>query len=270
MRHLVMKRVVSGFMFSAMMVGAGWGQAQKTTGLTAEEIVARMLVKNAERQAALEHYATERTYDLEYNGAGGEHHAKLIVHAEYTAPGRKHLTVGSESGSKVLCKEVLRKLVDKEEETASKNDWQRQLFSADTYRLELIGQERLEGVNTWVLQVEPKVEGKVAYRGKVWVSTDDFATVRVVGEPGKNPSWLLDKANFDSWYMRRGAVWVPERNISTTHVRLGGEAKVTIDYGTYPVLATKGTRGEESTAGGVLRPQASEVTGKMALVGLTQ
>jgi hypothetical protein len=264
MWHLAMKRVVPGFMFSVMMVGAGWGQAQKTTNPTAEEIVARMLVKNAERQAELEHYATERTYELEYNGAGGEHHAKLIVHAEYTAPGRKNLTVVSESGSKVLCKEVLRKLVDKEEETASKNDWQKQFFSADTYNLELLGREKLEGVNTWVLRVEPKVESKVAYRGKVWVSMDDFATVRVLGEPAKNPSWLLDKASFDSWYMRKGAVWVPERNISTTHVKIGGEAKVTIDYGTYPVLATKEVRAEAESG---TKPAA---TGRMALVGLAQ
>ena len=265
MWHRSTRRVVSGFMFSVAMVGAGWGQGQKTTNPTAEEIVSRMLVKNAERQADLEHYASDRTYQLEYNGAGGEHHAKLMVHAEYTAPGRKHLTVVSESGSKVLCKEVLRKLVDKEEETAAKSDWQRQLFSADTYRLELIGREQLEGVNTWVLRVEPKVESKVAYRGRVWVSADDFATVRVVGEPAKNPSWLLDKASFDSWYMRRGTIWVPERNTSTTHVRIGGEAKVTIDYGTYPILATK-----EPAENGAPRSQASIGAGKIALVGLSR
>jgi hypothetical protein len=266
MWHLAKRQVVSGFMFSVAMLGAGWGQAQKTTSPTAEEIVARMLVKNAERQAALQHYASERTYQLEYNGAGGEHHARMIVHAEYTAPGRKHLTVVSESGSKVLCKEVLRKLVEKEEETAAKSEWQRAFFSADTYNLELVGREQVEGVNAWVLKVEPKVESKVAYRGKVWVSMDDFATVRVLGVPAKNPSWLLDKASFDSWYMRRGEIWVPERNISTTHVRIGGEAKVTIDYGEYQVLAAKGSKADEAAHGQT--PQGALTSEKVVLATL--
>jgi hypothetical protein len=47
---------------------------------------------------------------------------------------------------------------------------------------------------------------------------------------------MLDSAAFDSGYMRRGNVWVPAKNVSTTHVRIGGEAKVTIDYGKYDVL----------------------------------
>ncbi len=90
MWHLAKTLMVPGFLFSVAMVYAGWAQAQSATGPTAEEILARMLVKNNERQAVLEHYSSNRTYQLEYNGAGGEHHATMVVRAEYTAPGRKH------------------------------------------------------------------------------------------------------------------------------------------------------------------------------------
>jgi hypothetical protein len=197
-----------------------------------------MMERNAQRQAMLQHYASDRTYRLEYNGTAGEHHAEMVVHAEYTAPGRKQFTVISQSGSKPLCAQVLRKLIDGEEETAAKQDWQKAMFSPATYDLRLLGTEQLEGISTWVLHVEPKVASKVSYRGKVWISKDDYATVRVQAEPAKNPSWLLDRSSFDSWYMRRGDIWVPAKNISTTHVRIGGEAKVTIDYGLYPVLET--------------------------------
>lgn len=239
MWHLARALVFAGFLLSTILACTVWVQAQNRTTPTAEEIVSRMLEKNGERQAALEHYRTDRTYQLEYDGTGGKHHAEMIVRAEYVAPGRKYFTVLSESGSKVLCREVLRRLVDKEEETSEKSDWQRAMFSTDSYRVELVGREQLEGVNTWVLKVEPKVYSKVAYRGKVWVSMDDFATVRMMGEPAKSPSWMLDCASFDSWYMRRGNVWVPAKNVSTTHVRIGGEAKVTIDYGQYDVLSAK-------------------------------
>jgi hypothetical protein len=265
MWHLAKALMVPGFLFSVVMVCTGWAQTQGVKDPTAAEIVARMQVKNSERQAALEYYSSNRTYQLEYSGAGGEHHATIAVHAEYTAPGRKQLTVMSESGSKVLCKEVLLKLVEREQQTASKADWQRTMFSAETYNVELIGLEQLEGVSTWVLKVEPKAESKIAYRGKVWVSTDDFATVRVMGEPAKSPSWLLDRASFDSWYMRRGDIWVPSRNVSTTHVRIGGEAKVTIDYGAYQVLSAKEIGAGEEHADEAETSQAQSAAGKVAL-----
>jgi hypothetical protein len=239
MGHPAKALMFSGLRFSVMLACVGSLLGQSRTTPTADEIVRRMLVKNDERQTALEHYRTDRTYKLEYDGTGGKHHAEMIVRAEYQAPGRKNFTVLSESGSKVLCRQVLRRLVEKEEETSEKTDWQRAMFSSDTYTVQLVGGEQLEGMNTWILKVEPKVNSKVAYRGKVWVSMDDFAMVRVMGEPAMSPSWMLDSAAFDSWYMRRGSVWVPAKNISTTHVRIGGEAKVTIDYGKYDVLLVR-------------------------------
>src|SRR5271170_2033982 len=174
MWHLARTRMFAGFLLSMILACAGWLQAQSRTPPTAEEIVRRMLVKNDERQAALEHYRTDRTYQLEYDGTGGKHHAEMVVRTEYKAPGRKYFTVLSESGSKLLCREVLRRLVEKEEQTSEQTDWQRAMFSTDTYKVELVGREQLEGVNTWVLKVEPKVYSEVAYRGKVWVSMDDF------------------------------------------------------------------------------------------------
>jgi hypothetical protein len=233
MRHPMRALVSSGFLLGASFLCPDGASAQAPT---ANEIVTRMMERNAQRQAILQHYASDRTYKLEYNGTTGEHHAEMVVHAEYTAPGRKHFTVISQSGSKPLCAEVLRKLVEGEEETASQQDWQKAMFSPETYHLQLLGTEQLDGISTWVLHVEPKMATKVAYRGKVWISMDDYATVRVLAEPAKSPSWLLDRSSFDSWYMRRGDLWVPAKNTSTTHVRIGGEATVTIDYGQYPVL----------------------------------
>jgi hypothetical protein len=224
-------------MFSAAMVYAGLAQAQSSIDPTAEEIVARVQVKNAERQAVLGHYASERKYRVEYRGAGGEHSGEIVVRAEYFAPDQRRLTVVSESGSKLICEKVLRRLVESEQEAAQKANRMQMMLSADNYDLVLIGKEKMDGMNVWVLKVSPKVESKFTYRGTVWVSAEDYAVIRVAGEPAKNPSWWIDRASFDSRYMRRGEFWLPGRNVSTSHVRIGGEATLTIDYGGYPVLA---------------------------------
>src|ERR1700733_2625195 len=96
------------------LVGTNVAAASSADGVrpAVAEIVARMLEKNKERTAALEHYESERTYKVEYNGTGGEHHAELQVRMVYTGPDQKRFTVESEQGSEFICDTVLRKLAE--------------------------------------------------------------------------------------------------------------------------------------------------------------
>jgi hypothetical protein len=197
---------------------------------------------NRERQDALEHYESQRTYRVEYAGTGGAHRAEIQVHAEYLGANQKRLTVVSESGSKFICDRVLRKLVESEQEASAQSNRMQTTLGPENYDAELVGEETIvpegesAGVRAWVLEVTPKVDNKFTYRGKVWVSEGDYAVVRILGAPAKNPSWWINAASFDSRYVRRGDVWLPAKNVSSSHVRIGGEATLTIDYGTYPVI----------------------------------
>jgi len=249
MRCLAM--AVSGL----LAVSVGGAQSLKDAGIAvaaadaalhpaAAEIVVRMLEMNRQRLAALEHYESERTYRVDYKGTGGEHRAEMRVHAEYTGPDRKRLTVVGESGPKFLCDKVLRRLVESEREAGEQSNRTETTLGSENYAAELVGEETVAqadgaGVRAWVLRVTPKVDNQFTYRGRVWVSEDDYAVVRVEGEPAKSPSWWINRARFDSRYVRRGEVWLPASNVSSSHVRIGGEATLTIDYGTYAVVAAR-------------------------------
>jgi hypothetical protein len=250
MRHLAGGLVFRGFIAGGLFVGSAWGQG--SVGPTADQIVLRMMAKNAERQAALAHYEAERTYRLEYRGTGGAHSAEMLVDVDYTDE-QKHMTIVSETGSKMICERVLRKLVESEQEASQRTNRMQMMLSPENYRIELVGQESMDGVRTWVLEVSPKVESKFTYRGRVWVSVDDYAMVRVLGEPAKNPSWWINHASFDWHYARRGQFWLPERNVAVSHVRIGGEATLTIDYGEYQVVATRTIKPEADTVSAGLR-----------------
>jgi hypothetical protein len=249
MVHLSKRRVAPGLVVSMLVLSAVWAQAQSQSSPTAGEIVARMVVRNAERQAALEHYTSERTYRVEYKGTGGRHSGEIVVHAEYSAPDKKRFTVVSETGSKVICEKVLRRLVESEQEAGQKANRMQTALSADNYNVVMAGEERIDGVRVWVLKVSPKVDNKFTYRGSVWVNAEDYGVMRVVGEPAKNPSWWISRTNFESRYVRRGDFWLPGRNVSTSHVRIGGEATLTIDYGAYETLVGKVVRGGVEEAG---------------------
>jgi hypothetical protein len=226
-------RVVWGVVMSVLAGGVVFGQ-----GPTADEIVLRMMARNSERQAALEHYAGERTYKVEYRGTGGFHTAEMRVNLD-CVDGQKHLVVVSETGSKMLREKVLRKMVEGETEASARANQTQMMLSPENYKLKLAGREPVDGVDAWVLEVTPKVESKFTYRGRVWVSAEDYAVVRVVGEPAKNPSWWINRASFDWRYARKGDFWLPERNVAKSHVRIGGEATMTIEYGTYRILAAR-------------------------------
>ena len=212
---------------------------------TASEIIQRVLARNVERTAALDRYTSDRTYDVDYSGTGGTHHAEVKVHAEYVGPDKKQLTVVSESGSKFICDKVLRKLVEGEQEATGKANRMQTSLGPKNYEAELIGEETVDwpgvepGTRAWVLKVTPKVDNKFTYKGRIWVSEDDYAVMRILGEPAKSPSWWINHASLDSRYVRRGDVWLPAKNVSTSHVRIGGEAKLTIDYGSYPVVVAR-------------------------------
>ena len=230
--------------------GSGTGEAVRPTAV---EIIARLLEKNKERSAALDHYESERTYRVEYTGTGGEHRAEIQVQAEYSRPDRKRFTVVTESGSKFLCEKVLRKLVESEQEATAQANRTQTTLGPENYDAELAGEETVATaggpVRAWVLRVTPKVDNKFTYRGKVWVSEDDDAVVRIQGEPAKSPSWWINRASFDSTYLRRGDVWLPAKNVSSSHVRIGGEATLTIEYGSYPVVTALALRpGDEVAA----------------------
>jgi hypothetical protein len=218
-----------------------------------------MLDKSRQRAAALEHYTTDRTYRIAYTGTGGDHVGELHVHAEYLGAERKKLTVTSQSGSPFLCNKILKKLVEDEAEESGEAN-RKMMLTPDNYDVAMLGEDVVEGVDfapgaspggavkTWVLSVTPKKDNKFGYTGKVWISQDDFAIVRIVGEPAKAPSFLMDKAQFDSLYARRGQIWLPARNSSATHLRFGGDAQLSIDYGSYAELAARVVKPPVQTA----------------------
>ena len=223
-----------GIVCAALVMGA-MGVSAQTLG--ADEIVTRMMQHDAERRAALTDYQSERTYQMDYKGPIGERHAKMLVKMEYSAPDKKQFTVLSESGSTIFCHQVISKLMEGEQEGALEANRMRSMLSPANDHLKLVGEETLEGEPAWVLEVAPKDESRFNYKGKVWVSKQDYAVMRIVGSPAKNPNFLMGNSKFDYRYARSGSFWLPERNDTVSHLRIGGEIKLTVDYGQYQIVA---------------------------------
>jgi hypothetical protein len=155
----------------------------------------------------------------------------MQVKASYSAPGIKKFTVISESGSVLLRKHVLHRLLESEQEAAS-DDANREAVALSTanYRFSLLGCDSGGGRPLYVMRVEPLRDNKFLYRGTIWIDSQDFAVTRIEAAPARNPSYWTLQSQIRHWYQKIGEFYLPVLNRTTTEIRFGGKAVLTIEY----------------------------------------
>jgi len=204
--------------------------------LTADQIVRHLMEMNQERAAALQHYIGKRVYHLEYHGFPAPAEASMEVEVNFDAPSSKHFTVVSSSGSKLIQNRVFHRLLESEEQAGDTSNRKSSELGPENYNFSLAG---IEGTN-YILNVEPKVESKFLYRGRIWVDGHDFAVTRIEAQPARNPSFWTSKSLIDHTYQKiDNGFYLPKENKTVTSVRLGGTATLTIEYQSYQVTAAK-------------------------------
>jgi len=198
--------------------------------LPGDEVAARLMNRNAERAERLRHVDSIRYYSLDYNGFPALS-AHMQVKASYNAPGIKEFSVISESGSVLLRKHVLHRLLESEQEaTADNANREAAALSTANYRFSLLGCESGGGRPLYVMRVEPLRDNKFLYRGTIWIDSQDFAVSRIEAEPARNPSYWTLRSQIRHQYQKIGEFYLPALNQTTTDMRLGGKAVLTIQY----------------------------------------
>lgn len=201
----------------------------------ASDIVEKLETSNARRAQALRTYRSTRIYEVSYRGFGGNRQASMVVNATFESPTTKKFDIVSEQGSKLLRNRVLHKLLTSEQEAAEDANRAETALNSENYHFELTGTETLDGHTCFVLQVTPRRKNKFLYDGRIWVDSQDYAVVRIEAAPARNPSFWITRTAIQHSYVKRGNFWLPERNESHSHIRLGGDAVLTINYGDYVI-----------------------------------
>lgn len=203
------------------------------SALTPEQVVNNLVQRNLTRAKGLAAYKGTRTYHLEYQGFPSSRNAEMVVDVRYESPGTKEFTIRSETGSTLLIDRVLKKLLQSEKEALTEENVTRTALNRDNYKFAQVGYESAPTGALYVLSVEPRTRNKFLFRGRIWVDAKDFAVVRLQGEPVKNPSFWTKNTKIEETYVKVGDFWFPSSNRSTSSIRLGGRAYLTIDYKDY-------------------------------------
>jgi hypothetical protein len=227
-----------------LLVSASSGRGQTVvlqTGMVSqpslEQVVDKLIAKNAERAAALQRYQSRRFYRLEYTGFPASLKAEMVVDMVYEAPATKTFKIVSQSGPKWMIDRIFKGLLQAEQEGLKNRE--RVELNRNNYAFS--GMEFKDGGDgcSYVLAVQPKISNKLLYRGRIWVNSKDFAVCRIEAEPAKNPSIWIKNTAIHHIYQKFGDFWFPSENQSTSTMRVGGRAVLSIKYQNYEILAAR-------------------------------
>jgi hypothetical protein len=214
--------------------------------LNLTQVLEKLVERNAERSDALQKYQGRRFYSLDYTGFPTSLHAEMVVDMVYDAPATKQFKIISQSGPQWIVDKILKRLLEAELESMSEENRARVALNSSNYDFSALEQQDSLDHCSYQLTVEPKIPGKLLYRGRIWVDSKDFAVCRIEAEPSKNPSFWIKKTEIHHSYLKIGDFWLPSKNESVSVVRGGGRAVLIIKYQNYEILAARGVKGNDA------------------------
>jgi outer membrane lipoprotein-sorting protein len=226
-----MKRTIKSVFFSlTSLLLVTVASAQETSPLpSAEEVVAKMMQFDTQRQSELTGYTATRRYIA----VNKSRHAEMLVHVECASDGAKQFTIVSEEGSGAIRKHVFQKLLSEETEASRRGTRNGTRLTPANYDFQVAGQETLETGPAYLLEVAPKTPNKYLIKGKIWVDTNDYSIVRIDGQPARNPSFWVRNVHFVHTYQKVGQFWFASSTDTTSQVRIFGDSELSIQNTDY-------------------------------------
>ncbi len=217
------------------------------TGLTGDEVVARMLKRNRLRNEQLQRYSAVRTYEI--RNPEGKLAAQAVVRVDYQAPDKKTFNKTSEKGSGIVRHLVFDRLIQSESETTSGREHHDSAITAANYTFTLSGKEDAGPYHCFILEATPKRKEKYLFEGKIWIDAEDFAIVKIAGHPAKKPSFWINRADFVRQYQRIEGFWLPYRDETSVEVKIYGRRVFTVDHQQYVIKAANSLQAETAGSG---------------------
>jgi negative regulator of sigma E activity len=198
---------------------------------SASDVIARLMERDAARQAALAGYTATRRYTLDNKSR----HASMVVRATVESDGTRNFTIVEESGSGVVRKHVFHKILEGESAASTPQMRAESQICPQNYSFRSVGVDSVNDRRAFVIELTPRNESKYLIAGRIWVDTKEYAVLRVEGKPAKNPSFWTKSVHFVHDYQKNGAFWFPASNRSETEARIFGRTDLTIEYFDYAV-----------------------------------
>src|SRR5262245_34627882 len=202
-------------------------------GMTSDELFSKLLEHNHLRNLRLQQYSAVRTYEARNNK--GKVHAQETVVVHYQAPSTRTFKTTSEEGSWVIRNLVFKRLMESESDAEVGRQHRDSSIRPENYTFTIIGEQTIGPYQCIVVEAVPKRQEKYLFKGRIWIDTQDFAVVRIAGQPARKLSFWINRADFVRQNQRIGEFWLPCRDETFVDVKLYGKKVLTIDHREYTI-----------------------------------
>jgi hypothetical protein len=203
------------------------GRATTAHSPSGDEVVARMLAREMQRETTAHGYTGIRQYDLE--NPQFAKHSHLVANVTCEPDGTMQFQIVSKEGWN-SGNSSLRQALETESEASRPMTRPMTQINKDNYAFQAMGTALLNGRTAYVIDVVPKRQEVYLFRGKIWVDAEDFALARIEGQLAKTPSIWIRTVRFTLEFRKSGEYWFPSLSTSTSDVRVFGPTSVNIQF----------------------------------------
>lgn len=168
-------------------------------------ILQRLEMVQSQDPAQSRPYEVTRAYKV-FQGDEKQSSSAATVRINFVPPATKTYRITQASGQS-RGEKMVRELLDQEVEAAKKH--RESEISRANYDFVFLRQDKLRGLDEYVIRIIPKRKERYLFRGQIWVDTTSFRIQRLEGVPAKNPSFWITGVHITMQFGEVRGLWIP-------------------------------------------------------------
>jgi hypothetical protein len=174
-----------------------------------------------------EHYSVFRNQEKVHPAA------EMTVKTTYRKDRGKSYEVLNESGSELILKQVLGRVLDSERTATQPANRPTALITSVNYTMLVKGREVVDGRNCIALSITPRRNAQYLFQGDLWVDAQDYSIVQLAGVTAKSPTALAGPTQVSRQYATVEGLPMATHATATSASWLLGQTTVDIEYTSY-------------------------------------
>lgn len=180
-------------------------------------------------------YTVTEHFTVFRNGDDAHAAAEMLVRTTYAKDAGKNYEVLSESGSELMRKEVLGRILENEKTMNEPANRAHELITSANYEMTVKGEKTVDGRDCFVVAIAPRQNAPFLFKGNIWVDAKDESIVRLDGVATKSASMLTGPAQVVRSYSQIDGLPMATHASATTSSWLLGPTRIEIDYTGYEI-----------------------------------
>lgn len=187
----------------------------------------------AARDANLTSYTVTEHYSVFRNQEKVHPAAEMTVKTTYRKNSGKSYEVMNQSGSELILKQVLGRVLESEKTLTQPANRVNALITSANYTMHVKGREVVDGRDCIALSIAPRRSAQYLIQGDLWVDAQDYSIVQLAGVTAKSPTVFAAPTQVSRHYATVDGLPMATHATATSTSWLLGQTTIVIDYSGY-------------------------------------